>query len=464
MNDKKNKVCSDQWENILFNENPLIIVKFDAGLNVLTCNKLMEEIAGEHWEKVVGINLKDLTEQRIFPAAEAALRGQKGFYEGEYLSHFQGKKFWVKLTTVPLFDQDGNVTGGLAFMQNLTEFNRIKNDLLIQKSFFENLFESSPDAITVLDPDDRVLQVNKQFETLFGYTADEVIGKQINDLLVPPHLKEEGLNATRTVAAGQSLYLETVRQTKSGHLINVSIVGKPIMLNENNLAVYGIYRDISEAIRIEEVLRESEEKYRMMVENARNAIVISQHDQFIFINQAFADMLGYSIAELENCDYRKVYSPKGLEILFERTRRRADKENVPSRYDTVFIKKDGTEIDVEANVSIIEYKGQKATFAVIRDISEQKQLYQALMETIHQTEHLGNFIPICANCKKIRDDNSPEKPWIDPELYITSRLKNIKFSHGICPTCMKILYPKYSEKKETKNENKDESEIDDWRL
>lgn len=424
----------------------------------------MEEIAGEHWEKVIGINLRDIAERRIFPAAEAALRGQKGLYEGEYISHFQGNKFWIKLTTVPLFDQDGKVSGGLAFMQNLTEFNRIKNDLLIQKSFFENLFESSPDAITVLDPDDRVLQVNKQFEILFGYTADEILGKQINDLLVPPHLKEEGLNATHTVAAGQSLYLETVRQTKSGHLINVSIVGKPIMLNENKLAVYGIYRDISEAKRIEEVLRESEEKYRMMVENARNAIVISQHDQFIFINQAFADMLGYSIAELENCDYRKVYSQKGLEILFERTRRRADKENVPSRYDTVFVKKDGTEIDVEATVSIIEYKGQKATFAVIRDISEQKRLYQALMETIHQTEHLGNFIPICASCKKIRDDSTPEKPWIDPELYITSRLKHIKFSHGICPTCMKILYPKFSEKKEAKNENKDESEIGDWRL
>jgi PAS domain S-box-containing protein len=454
MNDTYNMTSSDQWEHLLFNENPLIIVQYDTDLNILACNKMMEEIAGEQWKKVVGLNLKSLKEQRILPAAEAALRGEKGHYEGEYISHYQNKKFWIKLNTVPLPDQNNKIVGGLAFMHNLTEFNQIKNDLQIQKSFFENLFESSPDAITILDPDDRVLQINKQFTTLFGFNEDEVIGRQINDLLVPPHLKEEGLKATQTVAEGNTLSLDTVRQTKDGRLINVAIVGKPIMLNDNKLAVYGIYRDISEAKRIEEVLRDNEEKYRMIVENARNAIVISQQDHFIFINQAFADMLGYTVEELENCDYRKVYSQEGLEILFERTRRRAAKENVPARYETIFVKKDGTKIDVEATVSIIEYRGHKATFAVIRDISEEKRLYHAMIETLHQTEHLGNFIPICANCKKIRDDSTPDKQWIDPELYIASRLKHIKFSHGICPTCMKILYPKFAPNKKNESDEK----------
>jgi PAS domain S-box-containing protein len=178
MNDTYNMTSSDQWEHLLFNENPLIIVQYDTDLNILACNKMMEEIAGEQWKKVVGLNLKSLKEQRILPAAEAALRGEKGHYEGEYISHYQNKKFWIKLNTVPLPDQNNKIVGGLAFMHNLTEFNQIKNDLQIQKSFFENLFESSPDAITILDPDDRVLQINKPFTTLFGFNEDEVIGRQ----------------------------------------------------------------------------------------------------------------------------------------------------------------------------------------------------------------------------------------------------------------------------------------------
>jgi PAS domain S-box-containing protein len=192
----------------------------------------------------------------------------------------------------------------------------------------------------------------------------------------------------------------------------------------------------------------------MIVENARNAIVISQQDHFIFINQAFAICSGTQLKNWKTVIYRKVYSQEGLEILFERTRRRAAKENVPARYETIFVKKDGTKIDVEATVSIIEYRGHKATFAVIRDISEEKRLYHAMIETLHQTEHLGNFIPICANCKKIRDDSTPDKQWIDPELYIASRLKHIKFSHGICPTCMKILYPKFAPNKKNESDEK----------
>ena len=442
-----------QLGNILFYENPLIVIKFDSNLRIVTSNNRMQEIAGQDWKNSIGFDLKNLTDQRVLATFKSTLDGLKGSYEGEYISHFQNKVLWIKLTTVPLSDQIGKITGGIAFIQNLTEFNQTRNDLLIQKSFFENLFESSPDAIAILDPDDRVLQVNEQFVTLFGFKPDEVIGRHINDLLVPPHLKDEGLNATRTVAEGHSLYLETVRKTKDGRLINVSIVGKPIFLNQSKLAVYGIYRDISEAKRIEEVIRESEEKYRLMVETSGNAIVINQNDQFIFVNKAFADMLGYTVTELENIDYRKVYSKIGLDILYERARRRADKENVSSRYETIFVRKDGSEIDVEATVSIIEYKGSRATFAVIRDISEQKRLYQAMLETLHQTEHLGDFIPICANCKKIRDDDTPDKNWIDPELYITQRLKNVRFSHGICPTCMKILYPKFVHKIENRPPN-----------
>lgn len=214
----------NHWENLLFNENPLIVIKFDSNLRVATCNKHMQEIAGQDWKNSIGLDLKNLTDQRVLATFESTLLGQKGLYEGEYISHFQNKVLWIKLTTVPLSDQTGKITGGIAFIQNLTEFNQTRNDLLIQKSFFENLFESSPDAIAILDPDDRVLQVNEQFVTLFGFKPDEVSGRHINNLLVPPHLKDEGLNATHTVAEGHNLYLETVRQTKDGRLINVSIV------------------------------------------------------------------------------------------------------------------------------------------------------------------------------------------------------------------------------------------------
>jgi two-component system cell cycle sensor histidine kinase/response regulator CckA len=130
----------------------------------------------------------------------------------------------------------------------------------------------------------------------------------------------------------------------------------------------------------EAALRESEEKYRLLVENVNDGIVISQRDKFIFLNPRFAELLGYEPRELLMKDYREVYTPQSLEILMKRAERRSRGEEVPARYETVFRKKDGTEMPVEANVRIIDYRGELATFAVIRDISERKQMEEEIVK------------------------------------------------------------------------------------
>lgn len=140
-------------------------------------------------------------------------------------------------------------------------------------------------------------------------------------------------------------------------------------------------------------LRDSEEKYRLLVENLNDAIVISQDDKFIFFNKQFADMLMYDYDELMMKDYREVYSKKSIEILSQRGRKRQRGDEVPSRYETVFIKKNGEELYVEANVAIIEYKGDKATFAVIRDITERKLADKELAENEKRYRTLFELSP-----------------------------------------------------------------------
>jgi diguanylate cyclase (GGDEF)-like protein/PAS domain S-box-containing protein len=119
------------------------------------------------------------------------------------------------------------------------------------------------------------------------------------------------------------------------------------------------------------------------VENVNDSIVITQKDKFIFFNPRFAEMLGYKTEELLMKDYREVYTPKSVQVLLEREKRRMRGEDVPARYETFFRKKDGSEISVEANVTIINYKGELATFGVIRDITERKQAEQELT-LVHQ--------------------------------------------------------------------------------
>jgi len=331
-----------------------------------------------------------------------------------------------------------------------------ERELEIQKIYMEELFEGAPEAITILDNEDRVQKINREFTNLFGYSSSEAIGCKINDLIVPSFLKAEGLKTTAAVAAGERVSIETIRQNKDGQRIYVSILGHPIKIKEGQLAVYGIYRDITERKQAEEELKESEEKYRLMVESSGDAIVISQNDIFIFFNEAFAKMLGYDMRELEALNYKDIYTEKAVEYLKEHTRQLTNGEDVPDRYETLFKRKDGSEIDVEANITIIDYKGQKATFAVIRDITKQKEIFKTLQKSAEQSNGLKEFISICAGCNKIRDDEQENRPWVSPADYISDRLPDIKFSHGMCPDCMKKWYPDYMNGKSSKDSSSEE--------
>jgi len=119
------------------------------------------------------------------------------------------------------------------------------NKLLLQKTFFENLFNDSPEAIVILDNEDRVIKVNSEFESLFEYSQEEAENQQINDLIVPVNFKNEGKNATNNVTGGGLVDLTTLRQTKSGKQVHVQVIGKPIVLGDNQVAVYAIYRNLT---------------------------------------------------------------------------------------------------------------------------------------------------------------------------------------------------------------------------
>lgn len=140
-------------------------------------------------------------------------------------------------------------------------------------------------------------------------------------------------------------------------------------------------------------LKDSEEKYRLLVENLNDAIVISHNHKFIYFNRQFADLLGYPYQELLSKDYHQVYTQKSLEILKDRAQKRQQGEEVSPRYETVFLHKNGREVYVEANVTIIDYNGEKATFAVVRDITERLQAQKELAENEKRYRMLFELSP-----------------------------------------------------------------------
>ena len=132
------------------------------------------------------------------------------------------------------------------------------DDQLRQKALLDELFATVPEAIVLLDTDDRILRVNPEFTRIFGYAEEEALGRPINELVVPEELWAEAEECSRRGIRGEILNVETMRRRKDGTRVPVSIVGVPVLIAGSQISEYVIYRDITEPKRAEQRLRQSE--------------------------------------------------------------------------------------------------------------------------------------------------------------------------------------------------------------
>ncbi len=142
----------------------------------------------------------------------------------------------------------------------ITKRKSIEHKLNIETAYFEQLFENSPEAIAITDNESKGIKINKQFTTLFGYTKEDLKGVVIDSLLADETKQGEANSLNYLTAKGQLVEIETVRKCKDGKLIDVSIMGNPIEVNSEQIAIFGIYRDITERKEYEKHLTEAKNK------------------------------------------------------------------------------------------------------------------------------------------------------------------------------------------------------------
>lgn len=140
-------------------------------------------------------------------------------------------------------------------------------EIISQKLYYEALVKNSPLAIVTLDLNHHIIACNPAFEYMFGYSEEEVVGINLDDLITTPSVAAEAKIYTQRALNGESVYGIGKRRTKSGELIDVEIHGVPVMVENKLIGVYALYNDITHRILTEEALRESEERHRIFFEN-----------------------------------------------------------------------------------------------------------------------------------------------------------------------------------------------------
>jgi diguanylate cyclase (GGDEF)-like protein/PAS domain S-box-containing protein len=266
-------------------------------------------------------------------------------------------------------------------------------------ALFRKFFSISPDGIVLLDNHDCILKANPAFLTLFGYTLDEVVGHPINSLIVDAAFHEEASELSRRALSSEHVRQEALRCRKNGDLINVEIFGTPLMLDDRQVGIYAIYRDITARRQAEDLLEQSEAKHRTIVECMSDGYFeIDLAGNLLFFNDALASMLDTDSESLTTLNLLEHFD----QTTNARLRRELQAITADAERDTrltwQFTDGEDRMRHLEASVSPVSSgSGSIVGFrGVVRDVTERVEALQALRHSEELfrlvTENTGQLV------------------------------------------------------------------------
>jgi PAS domain S-box-containing protein len=276
--------------------------------------------------------------------------------------------------------------------KRIKDLEKTEQKLYLQKTYFEKLFNSAPEAISLQDDREIVIDINEEFTKLFGYTREEAMGKPINDLVLPKKIEDDASNFLDNMPQCNLVDVDSKRRRKDGTLVDVSILCAPIVHDGQQMGAYAMYRDITDRIKTEEELRIEKTYFESLFNSAPEAIVLhDDNDIVVNINDEFTRMFGYSREEAIGKPINDlVASEEFKEHAAENSRMVINGQRTDN--DSTRKRKDGSLFDVWIiGAPIIHNDKQMGVYAIYRDITERKKDEEARIRSLEEARMARNI-------------------------------------------------------------------------
>ncbi len=275
--------------------------------------------------------------------------------------------------------------GELAFLrERIAELERsaleqksVEEELRESAEKYRLLFEYSPLGNFYFDEKGVIVACNENFVDIIGSSRKALIGLELFKL---PDQKV--VESVRQVLKGNTAFYEDVYHSVTADKATpLRIIFAPLRFEGKGvIGGVGIIEDITERRRSEEALRESEEHYRSLVENADEAIIVIQDDKIKFVNTRAVAAFGYSVQEFMSIPVFELVHPEDREMVIRRYLEKISGDAAPTRHTYRALHKEGLVAWIEISSILINWEGRPATLNLITDITDRKKAEDALRE------------------------------------------------------------------------------------
>ena len=397
-------LANDKHLELLFSQNPHPMYVIDGDtLCFLEVNAAAIQQYGYTREEFLRMRLTDIRPEEDVPRLLESVRKVKPFVaaRGEWRHRRKnGELFDVEVTaqTMPFAGR----TAVLAVALDITERLAAQRQIAEHTAYFQALTENNPLGIVTVNADRKVETCNPAFERLFGYPLSEIRGRALDSLLAPDGKRDEMVSLIGRAGSGEVVRAAAKRRRSDGSLVDVQILGVPLIVNGKSLGCFGMYEDITERLRAEEAQRTAEERYRRIFENSIEGFFESTPaGRFLTVNPAMARIAGYSspaemIAGIHDIASQLYVDPETRKDV----RRRLEEDGILEGYECRMLRKDGSRIWISMNVralrdasgKIVTHDGTAVEITERKRLDLERQAATEIAHAVSMTENLDDLL------------------------------------------------------------------------
>jgi PAS domain S-box-containing protein len=412
---------------------PALVCTFSAsGVSEHVSRRTLEYF-GKTQEELISWEINDTVHPddlpRIAPLVIKSLATGTSFEDEIRYRRADGVYRWFKAHIVPVRNTNGNIDGFYALITDIEDRKRADEKLRQEQKELKRsevrktaILNSALDCIVTIDHEGRITEFNPAAEQTFGYRRDEVVGRSMADVIIPPTFREMHRQGfARYLATGEARVLgkrvemTAVRADGSEFLVELTITRTPL---DGPPSFTGYLRDITEHRRNENALHaahaqvaQSEERWRLVFENSAIGVVLADLDgRFLAANPVYEQMLGYTEEELQKLSFLDITHEEDLELNRKLIGELLAGKRQQFQIEKQYRRKDGSLIWVRNNVSLVPgtERVPQSLMALSEDVTERKRAEEALAQVRSELAHVSRVTTLGAMTASIAHEvNQP---------------------------------------------------------
>lgn len=378
--------------------------------------------------------------QSALDGIKQLLLGELDTFEIEYPCHSPLEKRWFLMRCSKMATHENLI---VISHINISRQKELEIAIREEQDKYQTVVEALMVGVAIVNLDGIIQYANSAFSELYQYTNNELIGMHATQI-IHPDFRTEFNRFTEELAATGRFTGSTIDIRKDGSTFHTEISGVAIWY-KGSPCLLAVVHDVSDKIKAEAARKQVQELYTALFENNHSMILLLDplNGKIVDANPSACEFYGYPRLNMQNMNISQINVHSKPEIKTEMTHAATEEKNY---FNFKHRLANGSTRDVEVFSGPIKVSKKTLICSIIHDISERKafeqereKLIEQLQNAIEEIKTLRGIIPICAHCKKIRDDQGY---WQQIEKYITEH-SEAKFSHGLCPDCIVTLYPDF---------------------